>query len=56
MALWMVENTSLTLGAPMKTTKSLADTQITFLCLLGSFPGPESGLILIIELPQDKIA
>ena len=38
MALWMVENTRLTLGAPMETTKSLVGTQLTFLGLLGSSP------------------
>ena len=55
-ALWMVGNTSSVLGAPMKTIKSLVDTQLTFLGLLGSFPGPQRGLLLSIELPQGKIA
>ena len=56
MALWMVENTILTLGTPMKTIKSLVGNQLTFLGLLGSFPDPARGLILSIELPQGKIA
>ena len=55
MALWMVENTSSTLGAPTKTIESLVDTQIAFLGLVTSFPGPQKGLILSIELPQGKI-
>ena len=55
MALWVVENTSLTLGAPMRKIKSLVDAQLTFLGLLGSLPGPQRGLILSIALPQDKI-
>ena len=54
-ALWMAENTSLTLGAPMETIKSLVDTQLTFLGLLGSVPDPEKGLILRAELPMEKI-
>ena len=53
-ALWVVENTSLTLGAPMKTIKSLVDTQLTFLGLLGSFPDPQRGLILRVEPPPGK--
>ena len=56
MALWMVENTGLTLGSPMKNTKSLVDTQLTFLGLLGYPPGPQRDIILNIELPQGKIA
>ena len=54
-ALWVVENTSSVLGAPVKTTKSPVDAQLTFLGLLGSFPVPQRGLILSIEPPQGKI-
>ena len=53
-ALWMVENTISVLGAPMQTIKSLVDTQLTFLGLLGSSPDPQRGLILIIEFPQGR--
>ena len=56
MALWMVENTTPTLCAPMKSTKSLVGAHHTFLGLLGSFLVPQKGLILSIELPQGKIA
>ena len=54
MALWMVENTSLALGAPMETIKSLVRNQLTFLRLLGSFPDPQRGLILRVEPPPGK--
>ena len=43
MDLWVVENTILTLGAPMKNTKSLVGTQHTCLGILGSFPAPPEG-------------
>ena len=41
MTLWMVENTSSTLGAPMKTIKSLVDAHLAFLGILDIFRAPE---------------
>ena len=43
MALLMVENTILTLGAPMKTIKSRFDTQLILLRPLRILPGPPEG-------------
>ena len=54
MAIWAVGNTSSTIGAPTKTIKSIADTQMAFLGILVPISGPAEMTHIEHQLPKER--